>query len=59
MYVNLDQDYREEMAYWLRIKMDADLRGDKATSDFALAEYRKNREKLRESWGDLHAGRTA
>jgi hypothetical protein len=57
--MNLAQDYREEMAFWLSVKMDADMRGDKVTSDFALSQYRRNREKLRELWGDPHVGRIA
>lgn len=59
MHVKLAKDYREEMAFWLRTKMDADLRGDEEVSKFALSEYRRFREKLRSMWGDPDVGRTA
>ncbi|MNW38914.1 hypothetical protein D3C74_159940 [compost metagenome] len=54
--MNLAQDYREEMAYWLGMKMDADLRGDEVTSKFAVQCYRASRDKLLTLWRDQDAG---
>ena len=42
--------HREEMAYWLSVQKDAQLRGDTKTEQFAKGERRKHTEAVNSLW---------
>lgn len=45
-----DRFYRGEMAFWLQVKLDAEFFKDEITRQFAIKQYRINRNNLLTVW---------